>query len=94
MQPEQLAYSMADKITGPWTYGGLITGPAKFGFTIHPSVNEFNGKWYLFYHDGSYMLDGEPGGDCRRHVCIEPLYFDSEGYILPIEHTETGVSKE
>lgn len=94
VQPEQLAYSMADKITGPWTYGGLITGPAKFGFTIHPSVNEFNGKWYLFYHDGSYMLDGQPGGDCRRQVCVEPLYFDSQGKIIPIILTETGVSKE
>ncbi len=94
VQPEQLAYSMADNISGPWRYGGLITGPAKFGFTIHPSVNEFNGKWYLFYHDGSYMHDGQPGGDCRRHVCVEPLYFDSEGHILPITLTETGVSQD
>lgn len=93
VQPEQLAYSMADNIVGPWTYGGLITGPAKFGFTIHPSVNEFNGNWYLFYHDGSYMHDGEPGGDCRRQVCVEPLYFDEEGKILPITLTETGVLK-
>ncbi|MDE5998160.1 MAG: family 43 glycosylhydrolase [Muribaculaceae bacterium] len=93
VQPEQLAYSMADNITGPWTYGGLVTGPAKFGFTIHPSVNEFNGKWYLFYHDGSYIHDGAPGGDCRRQVCVEPLYFDEEGKILPIELTEIGVTK-
>lgn len=92
VQPEQLAYSMADKITGPWKYGGLITGPAKFGFTIHPSVNEFNGKWYLFYHDGSYMHDGQPGGDCRRQVCVEPLYFDEEGHILPITLTESGIT--
>ncbi len=94
VQPEQLAYSMADDINGPWKYGGLLTGPAKYGFTIHPSVNEFNGKWYLFYHDGSYMQDGCPGGDCRRHVCVEPLNFDSEGRILPITLTESGVSKE
>ncbi len=94
VQPEQLAYSMAENITGPWKYGGLLTGPAKFGFTIHPSVNEFNGKWYLFYHDGSYMHDGQPGGDCRRQVCVEPLHFDSEGKILPITLTESGVSKE
>lgn len=94
VQPEQLAYSMADTITGPWEYGGLITGPARFGFTIHPSVNEFNGRWYIFYHDGSYSLDDAPGGDCRRRVCVEPLYFDSEGHILPITLTETGVSNE
>lgn len=94
VQPEQLAYSMADSIEGPWRYGGLITGPAKFGFTIHPSVNEFNGKWYLFYHDGSYMHEDEPGGDCRRQVCVEPLQFDEEGRILPITLTETGASRE
>jgi hypothetical protein len=29
------------KITGPWTYGGFVTGAAKHGFTIHPSVIEF-----------------------------------------------------
>lgn len=91
VQPEQLAYSMADNITGPWQYGGLITGPAKYGFTIHPSVNEFGGKWYLFYHDGSYMQNGQPGGDCRRHVCVEELHFDSAGNILPITLTEEGV---
>lgn len=94
VQPEQLAYSTAEHITGPWQYGGLITGPAKFGFTIHPSVNEFNGKWYLFYHDGSYMHDGVPGGDCRRHVCIEPLEFDKDGRILPITLTENGILEE
>lgn len=93
VQPEQLAYSMADSITGPWRYGGLVTGPAKFGFTIHPSVNEFNGKWYLFYHDGSYMHDGQPGGDCRRQVCVEELHFDDAGNILPITLTESGLSK-
>lgn len=94
VQPEQLAYSMADDIMGPWTYGGLVTGPARHGFTIHPSVNEFNGKWYLFYHDGSYMLDGQPGGDCRRKVCVESLHFDEEGKILPVKLTESGASKE
>ncbi len=93
VQPEQLAYSMAETITGPWRYGGLITGPAKFGFTIHPSVNEFNGKWYLFYHDGSYMQDGQPGGDCRRHVCVEELHFDNSGNILPITLTESGIAE-
>lgn len=94
VQPEQIAYSMAPSIEGPWTYGGLITGPAKYGFTIHPSVNEFNGKWYFFYHDGSYMLDGEPGGDCRRRVCVEYLHFNPDGTIQPIELTKRGIASE
>lgn len=91
VQPEQMAYSYAQSITGPWTYGGLITGPAKYGFTIHPSVNQFKGKWYFFYHDGSYMLDNQPGGDCRRHVCVEELHFRKDGTIEPITLTQEGI---
>ncbi len=93
VQPEQMAYAMAKDIEGPWTYGGLLTGHAKYGFTIHPSVNEFKGKWYFFYHDGSYMLNGEPGGDCRRRVCVEYLYFNEDGTIQPITLTQEGIMK-
>jgi hypothetical protein len=92
VQPEQIAYSTAPDINGPWTYGGLITGPAKHGFTIHPAVVEFKDQWYFFYHDGSYSLNGEPGGDCRRQVCVEYLYFDKDGSIKPITLTVEGVS--
>jgi len=91
-QAEQICYSTAKKITGPWIYGGFITGPAKHGFTIHPSVNEFKGQWYFFYHDGSYTLNGTPGGDCRRQVCAEYLYFNPDGSIKPITLTTEGIS--
>jgi hypothetical protein len=92
VQSEQICYSTATNITGPWTYGGLITGAAKHGFTIHPSVIEFKGQWYFFYHDGSYTLNGAPGGDCRRQVCAEYLYFNPDGTIQPITLTSEGVS--
>lgn len=92
VQAEQIAYSSAKKITGPWTYGGLLTTSAKYGFTIHPSVIEFKNQWYFFYHDGSYTLNGAPGGDCRRQVCAEYLYFNPDGSIKPITLTTEGVS--
>jgi len=92
VQAEQIGYSTAKKITGPWTYGGIITGSAKHGFTIHPSVIEFKGQWYFFYHDGAYALNGTPGGDCRRQVCVEYLYFNPDGSIKPITLTTEGVS--
>lgn len=94
VQPEQIAYSTATDIRGPWKYQGILTSCAKYGFTIHPSVNEFKGKWYFFYHDGSYMLNGEPGGDCRRQVCVEELHFNPDGTIKPITLTEKGLSKK
>jgi hypothetical protein len=92
VQSEQIAYSTATSLTGPWTYRGLLTSSAKYGFTIHPSVNEFKGKWYFFYHDGSYTLNGEPGGDCRRQVCVENMKFNKDGTIQPITLTEKGIS--
>jgi hypothetical protein len=92
VQPEQICYSTAKSITGPWSYGGFVTGPAKHGFTIHPSVIEFNGQWYFFYHDGAYPLNGTPGGDCRRQVCAEYMYFNPDGSIQPITLTTEGVS--
>jgi hypothetical protein len=92
VQQEQICYSTAKKITGPWTYGGFVTGPAKYGFTIHPAVIEFKNQWYFFYHDGSYTLNGAPGGDCRRQVCAEYLYFNPNGTIKPITLTSEGIS--
>lgn len=93
VQPEQIAYSYAYDIEGPWIYGGLLTGPAKYGFTIHPSVNQFKNRWYFFYHDGAYMQNGEPGGDCRRSVCVEYLHFRRDGTIKPITLTQEGIMK-
>jgi hypothetical protein len=92
VQPEQICYSTAPAITGPWSYRGFVTGPAKHGFTIHPAVIEFKDRWYFFYHDGSYALDGKPGGDCRRSVCVEHLEFTPDGGIKPITLTAEGVS--
>lgn len=92
VQAEQMCYSTAEKITGPWTYRGFLTGPAKHGFTIHPAVIEFKNQWYFFYHDGSNTLNGEPGGDTRRMVCVEYLYFNSDGTIKPIKLTSEGIS--
>jgi beta-xylosidase len=92
VQAEQIGYSTAEKITGPWTYRGLLTGSAKHGFTIHPAVIEFKKQWYFFYHDGSNTLNGGPGGDTRRMVCVEYLYFNPDGTIKPIKLTPEGIS--
>ena len=92
VQAEQICYSTAEKITGPWTYRGFLTGAAKHGFTIHPAVIEFKNQWYFFYHDGSNTINGEPGGDTRRTVCAEYLYFNPDGTIKPIKLTSEGIS--
>lgn len=89
---EQIAYATADTITGPWTYRGFITGPAKNSFTIHPGVIEFQGQWYFFYHFAGLTIDGQRGALGRRAVCVEYLDFNPDGTIKPIAQTEAGVS--
>jgi beta-xylosidase len=89
---EQIAYATADKITGPWNYCGIITGPAKNSFTIHPGVIEFKGQSYFFYHYAGLTLNGEKGALGRRAVCVEYLDYNLDGSIKPITQTAAGVS--
>lgn len=94
VQPEQIAYSTAESIEGPWTYRGFVSTSANHGFTIHPSVIQFKGQWYYIYHDGSYNLDGAPGGDCRRSVCAEYMHFNADDTIQFVPLTQEGISDE
>jgi arabinoxylan arabinofuranohydrolase len=89
---ERIAYATAPKLTGPWTYRGLITGSAKNSYTIHPGIIEFKGQWYFFYHNAALTIGDQKGGLGRRAVAIEYLYYNADGTIRPIEQTELGVS--
>ena len=89
---EKICYATAKKITGPWTYQGILTGAAKNSYTIHPGVVDFKGQTYLFYHNATLVINGEGGAIGRRSVCAEYLYFNSDGTIQPIEQTEMGIS--
>ena len=91
-QPEQIAYATSPSVTGPWTYRGLVTGPAEIGFTIHPAVIEFDGEWYFFFHDGAQSINGLPGGDVRRSVRLERLHFDEDGMIEFVDQTLAGIA--
>lgn len=72
---EQLAYCYSDSPTGPWRSGGLIMSYAANSNTSHQAIVKFNGKWIIFYHNGT--LEG--GDSFHRSVCAE--YF---------EHTENN----
>lgn len=59
--------------------------------TGHNSVLQIPGKdeWYMVYHRFSYP-DGIKMGDAagyNREVCIEPMYFDEQGNIVPVKPT-------
>lgn len=71
-----LCYATGDSPYGPFTYQGRILEPV-IGWTTHHSICEFNGKWYLFYHD-SVLSEGVTH---LRSVKMAELQHDAQGRI-------------
>lgn len=86
-----VAYAIADSPFGPFKREGKILQQNE---TIargagHHSVIQIPGKdeWYIVYHR-------RPIGDdnpYHRETAIERIYFDENGYILPVKITNEGV---
>lgn len=80
-----LVYATGDNPLGPFTYRGRILEPV-VGWTTHHSIVEFQGKWYLFYHDTS--LSG--GKNHLRCVKVAELFYGDDGTIFPVTPPESG----
>ncbi len=84
---EAISYATAPSMDGPWTPRGELTGEAENSFTIHPGIIEFDGHWYLFYHNAVLEIDGHPGAIGRRSVCVDTLAYTPDGLLLPVAQT-------
>jgi len=89
---ETISYATAPSMKGPWTPQGELTGMAENSFTIHPGIVEFDGSWYLFYHNATLTLDGIGGAIGRRSVCVEELHYNPDGTMQFVEQTTEGVA--
>lgn len=76
-----IAYATASNPEGPWTYQGIILGGTS-ATTVHPSIVEFGGEWYITYH----TKDAVNGGHFRRSVAIDKVEWDGDK-ILPVKAT-------
>ena len=74
-----LVYAMSDSIYGPYVYKGRILDPVE-GWTTHHSIVEYEGHWYLFYHDSS--LSG--GVDSKRCVKYAELFYNDDDSIQKV----------
>jgi hypothetical protein len=72
----RLAYATGTSPLGPFTFRGYILSPV-VGWTTHHSIVEFQGKWYLFYHDAT--LSG--GIDHQRNIKVAELKYNPDGTI-------------
>lgn len=75
-----ICYAIADNPYGPFVYKGVILNPV-VGWTSHHSIVEFEGKWYLFYHDTSLSQ----GVTHLRNIKVTPLEHQKDGTIKTID---------
>jgi hypothetical protein len=87
-KPEMIEYCTAPTATGPWTYQGIIQGNVPNSGTTHPGIVDYKGKSYFFYHNGSLPT----GGNFRRSVCVDYMYYNPDDTIKPIVQTTQGVA--
>lgn len=74
-----ICYAIGDSPYGPFTYAGKILEPV-VGWTSHHSICEFNGQWWLFYHDSSLSK----GITHLRSIKCTPLEHGPDGTIKTI----------
>lgn len=88
-----VAYAVGDSPFGPFNRVGKIlqqdstvaTGAGHHSVINIPGTDD----WYIVYHRRPL---GETDGN-HRVVCIDRMYFDKEGNILPVKITKSGVDE-
>jgi hypothetical protein len=77
-----IVYAIGDNPYGPFTWQGVVLTPV-LGWTTHHSIIEFDGRWYLFFHDAS--LSG--GRTHLRSAKVTELTHRPDGSIVTVSGT-------
>jgi beta-xylosidase len=77
-ESQHMAYATSDSPIGPFVFRGYVLTPVQ-GWTTHGSIVQFQGGWYLFYHDDSLS-----GVDHKRCAKVAPLTYNADGTIQTI----------
>jgi hypothetical protein len=85
---ERLEYATSASPMGPFKPAGVILDESASGcWTVHHSLLEWKGQWYLFYHD----RDLSPSFDKHRSIRADKLFFEPDGSIRKVMPTLRGV---
>jgi len=85
---ERLEYATSSSPMGPFKWAGVILDESASGcWTVHHSILEYQGQWYLFYHD----RDLSPSFDKNRSIRADKLFFEADGTIRKVTPTLRGV---
>jgi hypothetical protein len=85
---ERLEYATSTSPLGPFKWAGVILDESASGcWTVHHSIVDYQGQWYLFYHD----RDLSPSFDKHRSIRADQLFFEADGTIRKVTPTLRGV---
>ncbi|MFL6575208.1 MAG: family 43 glycosylhydrolase [Povalibacter sp.] len=85
---ERLEYATSSSPMGPFKQAGVILDESASGcWTVHHSLLDWKGQWYLFYHD----KDLSPSFDKNRAIRADKLFFNKDGTIQKVTPTLRGV---
>lgn len=95
----ELCYATSCYPDRDFTYRGVIVSNGDVGYggrrerdrlnhtaTTHGSIEQINGKWYVFYHRQTH------GSDYSRQACAEPIEINADGSIAQAEITSCGLN--
>ncbi len=95
--PLIMKYLISKNIEFGWKYGGDIINTTSYldGANVHGSIEEYNGKYFLFYHRivPSMYSKNSKGKDApfTRQLCLEEIEIDPiTGLIKEVVTTSTG----
>ncbi len=74
-----ICYATSESPYGPFNYKGVLLEPV-VGWTTHHSVVEYQGQWYLFYHDS--VMSG--GVTHLRSMKATPIEHQPDGSITTV----------
>lgn len=98
-QNHELCYAVSDFPDKDFVFGGTIVSNGDVGLngrseserlnmtgTTHGSIENINGKWYVFYHRLTHK------SDYSRQACAEPINIDANGTIRQVEISSCGLN--
>jgi len=88
----RIDYMMSDSPMSGFVYKGTILDnpPDNFGNNNHASIVEYNNQWYIAYHNRKLASINGVDTTYHRSVCVDRMYYNSDGTIKKVVPTETG----
>jgi arabinoxylan arabinofuranohydrolase len=91
----KIEYMMSDKPTTGFTYKGVLLPqpPDNYSNNNHHTVVEFNGKWYVVYHNRNLAKQRGVEPAYQRNVAIDEMFYNSDGTIKQVVPTVDGLKQ-